>query len=84
MNGDYDYDNVLCFLECWSWRLKRLACFFKGCDISYWHESEYIGGEDCSRCDAGNDTIGNETPHKLFEGNLITRLFSRFWMNYFE
>jgi len=84
MNGDYDYDNILWLLECWSWRFKRLTCFFKGCDISYWHENEYVGGTDCSRCEAGRESTGYETPHKLFEGNLIVRLFPRFWMDHFE
>lgn len=84
MNGDYDYDNILWFLERWNWRLKRLTCFFKGCKISHWSENEYVGGTDCERCDAGYDTTYNETPWKLFEGNLLQRLFPRFWMNHFE
>lgn len=62
INGDYDYDELLWFLERWGWRFKRLKCFFLGCKITYWHENEYVGGSDCERCDAGEDTIGNETP----------------------
>ncbi len=83
MNGDYDYDELLWFLERWGWRFKRLKCFFLGCKITYWHENEYVGGSDCERCDAGEDTIGNETPHKLIEGNILARLFPRIWFNYF-
>lgn len=76
-------DWIECLFCSWGWRFRRLKCFFLGCKISYWSENEYIGGTDCSRCDAGIETSGYETPWELFEENLIERLFPRFWMNHF-
>ncbi len=72
------------WLAALNWRFKRLKCFFLGCDEQTWSENEWINGVDCKRCDAGYDNVYNETPWKLFEGNLIARLFPRFWMDHFE
>ena len=58
------------------WLFKRFWCHIVGCDIVHWRENEYISGYDCRRCEAGEDTTGNETPFKVIrkQNGLVGRL----------